>query len=59
MHEGMEIKFYASLRSVQNGTEWSAARYERFTPGKIGVPIMYVCGWVSSSAIFDAVKKRK
>jgi hypothetical protein len=48
-----------SLTSALDGGEWLASRPGRFTPRERALSTHWMGGWVGSSAVLDAVVKRK
>jgi hypothetical protein len=42
---GVEVYLYTLLTSALEGSDWSAPRRGRFTPGKDPAPIVQEVGW--------------
>jgi hypothetical protein len=42
-----------------NGSEWSASRTRRFTPGERGTGSYCIGGWVEPKAVLQVTEKRK
>jgi hypothetical protein len=59
MHGGMEVQLHAFLTSAIYGSEWSASRLSRFTPGERALDTHWIGGWVGPRAGLDEVEKRK
>jgi hypothetical protein len=59
MYGGAEIQLHAFLTSALDGSEWSASRIGRFTPGKEAPGTQWLGGWVGPRAGLDAVTKRR
>jgi hypothetical protein len=56
---GVDVEIYIFLTSTLVGSEWSASRPCRFTPGERGLGTHWIGGWAVTRADLDAVKKRK
>jgi hypothetical protein len=50
---------HAFLTSVLDGSEWSALRPSRFTPGEKAPGTQWIGGWVGPIASLEALAKRK
>jgi hypothetical protein len=51
---GVDVQVHIFLTSALAGSEWSASRPGRFTPGT-----HWIGGWVDPRAYLDEVEKRK
>jgi hypothetical protein len=56
---GVDIYIHIFLTSALLGSEWSASRHGRFTPGERGPSTHWIGGWVGPSFGLDDVENRK
>jgi hypothetical protein len=56
---GVDGQIHVFLTSVLFGSEWSASRPDRFTPGERAPGTHYIGGWVGPRAGLENVEKRK
>jgi len=58
-YEGMDVELYSFLTSLLDGSDWLASGAGRFIPGKRGLGIYWIGGWLVPIASMDAVAQRK
>jgi hypothetical protein len=56
---GVDVQVHIFLTSALVGSEWSASRHCRFTPGKRAPGTRRIGGWVNPRTGLDDVEKRK
>jgi hypothetical protein len=56
---GVKVYSYIFLTSALAGSEWSASRPGRFTPGKTTPGTYWISGWVGPRSNLDTLEKRK
>jgi hypothetical protein len=56
---GADAQIHVFLTSALAGSEWSASRPCRFTPGERAPGARWIGGWVGPRAGLDDVEKRK
>jgi hypothetical protein len=56
-YEGVDIQIQTFLTSALAGSEWSASRPGRFTPGEKAAGTHWIGGWVDPRAGLDDVEK--
>jgi hypothetical protein len=56
---GVDVQMQVFLPSALVGSEWSASRPGRFTPGERPIGTNWIEGWVGHRVGLDNVEKRK
>jgi hypothetical protein len=58
-YDGVDVEIQVFLTSPLVGSEWSASRHGRFTPGERAPGTHCIGSWVGPRTCLDSVEKRK
>jgi hypothetical protein len=58
-YRGVDVQIHIFFTSALVGSEWSASRLGRFTPGEEAPGTLWIEGWVCPTAGLEDVEKRK